>query len=50
MDGKIDGLTSVVKFQQDKIENLTARIITLEARLNTYIEAAKSNQKSISKD
>ncbi|MCP4489726.1 MAG: hypothetical protein GY820_20785 [Gammaproteobacteria bacterium] len=50
MDGKVDGLTSVVISQQDKIEDLTARVIRLEVRLDTYAEVAKSNRKSISKD
>ena len=48
MDGKVDSLTSVVKSQQDKIEELTERVIRLEARLDTYVEVAK-NQKQIEK-
>ncbi len=49
MDSKVDGLTSVVMSQQDKIEDLTARVIRLEARLDTYVEVATS-QKALTKD
>ncbi len=36
MESKVDGLTAAVISQQDKIEDLTSRVIRLEARLGTY--------------
>lgn len=48
METKVEGLTSLVKSQQDKIENLNERVIRLEARLDTYVEVA-SKQKRIEK-
>ncbi len=39
MDGKIETLATTVKEQQNKIENLTARIIRLETTLDIALAA-----------
>ena len=39
MDGKVEGLASTVKGQQEKIENLTARVIRLETALEIALSA-----------
>ncbi len=40
MDSKVESLTTIVIDQQKRIEDLTGRIIRLEARLDTYVEVA----------
>ena len=49
MDAKVERLASTVVDQQKRIEDLTGRVIRLEARLDTYVEVAKS-QGRISKE
>jgi len=44
LDGKVERLASTVVEQQKRIEDLTARVIRLEARLDTYVEVAKSRK------
>jgi hypothetical protein len=47
LDGKVERLASTVVEQQKRIEDLTARVIRLEARLDTYVEVATATRKQL---
>ncbi len=47
LDGKVERLADTVIEQQKRIEDLTGRIIRLEARLDTYVEIAQTRGKRL---